>query len=47
MGVGNHVGIVEYVSGGTVHTIEGNTSNMCARRSYSIGSWNIMGYACS
>lgn len=43
-GVGNHVGIVEYVSGGTVHTIEGNTSNMCARRSYSIGSWNIMGY---
>ncbi|WP_329382903.1 CHAP domain-containing protein [Anaerofustis sp. HA2171] len=43
-GVGNHVGIVEYVSGGTVHTIEGNTSNMCARRSYSIGSWSIMGY---
>jgi len=43
-GVGNHVGIVESVSGGTVYTIEGNSSDACRRRSYSIGSWNIMGY---
>lgn len=43
-GVGNHVGIVESVSGGVVNTIEGNSSDACRRRSYSIGSWNIMGY---
>lgn len=40
----NHVGIVEYVSGGTVHTIEGNTSNKVARRSYSASSGSILGY---
>lgn len=28
----DHVGVVEYVSGGAVHTIEGNTSDKCLRR---------------
>jgi len=29
-----HVGIVEFIDGDTIHTIEGNTSNECARREY-------------
>ncbi|HCC34773.1 MAG TPA: CHAP domain-containing protein [Ruminococcaceae bacterium] len=40
----DHVGIVEYVEGEVVHTIEGNTSNSCARRSYRLDSENIRGY---
>ena len=40
----DHVGIVESVSGGTVNTIEGNSGDKVARRSYSIGSGNIYGY---
>lgn len=39
-----HTGIVEYVSSGIVHTIEGNTDNMVARRSYSLSYSNIDGY---
>ena len=44
-----HVGIVESVSGGLVHTIEGNTKNTAGtgcvmRHSYSLGSSYIMGY---
>ena len=40
----DHVGIVESVSAGTVNTIEGNSGDKVARRSYSIGSSNIYGY---
>lgn len=40
----SHTGIVETVSGGTVTTIEGNTSDMVARRSYAVGSSAIYGY---
>ena len=45
----DHVGIVEMVTqdaDGTyyVHTIEGNTSDSCARRSYRVGSASILGY---
>ena len=40
----DHVGIVEYVSGGQLHTIEGNTSNKCARRTYSLNAGKIYGY---
>lgn len=36
----NHTGIVEFVSGGQVHTIEGNSSNSVARRSYSLSDTN-------
>jgi hypothetical protein len=43
-GVSDHVGIVEKAEGNTVHTIEGNTSDSVARRSYALGSVKIMGY---
>lgn len=43
-GTSDHVGIVESVENGVVHTIEGNASDTCARRSYSVGSSSIMGY---
>lgn len=41
---GGHVGIVEKTSGSTVHTIEGNTSDKVARRSYSLSDTRITGY---
>ena len=40
----SHVGIVEKVVGNTVYTIEGNTSDMVAARSYSLTSTRIVGY---
>lgn len=40
----SHVGIVEKVSGSTVHTIEGNTSDKVARRSYPLSHAKITGY---
>lgn len=40
----DHVGIVESVVNGTVYTIEGNSGDMCRRRSYSIGYYEIYGY---
>lgn len=41
----NHQGIVEKVIGGTVYTIEGNSSDSVARRSYSISDKSrIAGY---
>ena len=43
-GVSDHVGIVEYVEGEVVHTVEGNTSNSVARRSYRLDSNSICGY---
>lgn len=43
-GESDHVGIVEYVEGEYVHTIEGNTSDSCARRSYRLDSNDIVGY---
>lgn len=39
-----HTGIVEKIIGSVVHTIEGNTSNMVARRTYTLGSSGIDGY---
>lgn len=39
-----HTGIVEKVVGNVVHTIEGNTSNQVARRTYTLGSKTIDGY---
>lgn len=39
-----HTGIVESVAGGIVTTIEGNTSNMVARRTYAVGAKCIDGY---
>ena len=40
----SHTGIVEKVDGGTVTTIEGNTSDSVGRRSYSLGDSRIAGY---
>lgn len=40
----SHVGIVEKVSGNTVHTIEGNASNKVTRRSYQLSDAKITGY---
>lgn len=41
---GQHVGIVESVSGGYVHTIEGNASNQVIRKSYALSSSKIVYY---
>ncbi len=43
-GIIDHVGIVENVTNGVVNTIEGNSGDVCARRSYSMGSDSIYGY---
>lgn len=40
----SHVGIVERCSGNTVHTVEGNTSDRVARRSYPLNNARITGY---
>ena len=40
----SHTGIVESVDGSYVNTIEGNTSDMVARRKYPLGSGSIVGY---
>lgn len=39
-----HTGIVEFVKDGNLHTIEGNTSNQVARRTYKLTSTYILGY---
>lgn len=43
-GESDHVGIVERVENGTVHTIEGNSGNECRARSYPVGHYEILGY---
>ena len=40
----SHVGIVESVVDGTVYTVEGNSGDKVARRSYPIGYERIYGY---
>jgi len=43
-GQADHVGIVEWCDGNTVYTIEGNSGNVCRRRTYSLYSSVIFGY---
>ena len=43
-GAYEHTGIVEKIVGSTIHTIEGNTSNQVARRTYSMTSSYVMGF---
>lgn len=43
-GSADHVGIVEKVENGKVHTIEGNSGDACRRQTYSIYSFDILGY---
>ncbi len=40
----NHTGIVVRVDGASVHTVEGNSSDMVAERTYSINDGEIAGY---
>lgn len=40
----SHTGLVESVSSSSITTIEGNTSNMVARRTYNINDSRIIGY---
>lgn len=40
----SHTGIVEFVADSTIHTIEGNTSDQVARRSYFVFNNSIAGY---
>lgn len=40
----DHVGIVESVIDGTIYTVEGNSGDKVARRSYPIGYEEIRGY---
>ena len=40
----DHTGIVEYVKDGYVHTVEGNTDFMVARRQYPLNSGYVWGY---
>lgn len=41
----DHVGLVEKVEDGVVHTIEGNRSDKVQRFEYALNSWQIYGYA--
>lgn len=43
-GISDHVGIVEKAEGGFVFTVEGNSGDMCVRKSYEISSPLIYGY---
>ena len=43
-GIADHVGIVEYVEDGRVHTIEGNSGNSVRRKDYDLDYAAIMGY---
>ena len=40
----NHMGIVSRVAGGSIVTVEGNSSDMVAERCYSVGDGGIAGY---
>lgn len=44
-GFADHIGLVESVEGDRVHTIEGNTDQQVARRSYPWQDTRIIGYA--
>ena len=46
-GTMDHIGIVQKVSNGKVHTIEGNSSNSVKKNSYDLGSSSIGGYVAS
>ena len=43
-GESDHVGIVEKVENGRVHTVEGNSGDSCRQNSYPIGYYEIYGY---
>ena len=45
-GLPDHVGIVEKVENGQIHTAEGNSGDMCRQNSYPVGSSVVYGYGC-
>lgn len=44
-GMADHVGIVEYVEGGVIHTIEGNRGGAVRRKEYPVGDSRFKGFA--
>jgi len=44
-GWADHIGIVEKVENGIIHTLEGNSNNVVKRNTYRIGHGNIRGFA--
>lgn len=45
LGRPDHIGIIEKIEGGWIHTIEGNYNNAVSRRMVTIGGSNIVGFA--
>ncbi len=43
-GEADHTGIVVRVEGGTIYTVEGNCSDICKEKRYSVGYYEILGY---
>ena len=43
--VPDHVGIVERVENGVVYTVEGNSGDICRQNAYTVGHYEIWGYA--
>lgn len=43
-GSADHTGIVEKIVDGTIYTIEGNSGDQCAERTYAIGYYEILGF---
>lgn len=44
-GSADHVGIVDKVENGIVYTVEGNSGDACRQQQYSVGYYEILGYA--
>ena len=43
-GIADHVGIVEKAADNKIYTIEGNSGDKCAQRSYDIGYYELLGF---
>ena len=43
-GEADHTGIIVRVEGGTIYTVEGNCSDSCKEKRYSVGHYEILGY---
>ena len=43
-GLADHVGIVEKVEDGLIHTVEGNIDDVCAERRYTLGLAPVYGF---
>ena len=43
-GLPDHVGIVQYVEDGIIHTIEGNSGDACKIKEYVVGHYEVLGF---